>query len=186
MAAQPTASPPEPTPSTAITTGFLGCYFRFNARLSRFCLQVTVVGLNIILVAVLTQIFGRYVLNNSPAWTEILALVVVLYVACLAAAVDVRDGRHIGMGSLLNRAPEIVRYWAEIIVNLGMIAFGLAMTWGGAVLGYEMMKYINPGLPISRAWSYVPLPLGGLLIVLFAIEQIVARVMNIKVVQSWH
>jgi TRAP-type C4-dicarboxylate transport system permease small subunit len=186
MVAQATASLPARTPTTAITTGFLSYYFGFHAWLSRICLKLAVLGLNIILVAVLTQIFGRYVLNNSPAWTEILALVVVLYVACFAAAVGVRDGRHIGMESLLTRAPEAVRFWAEITVFIGMIAFGLAMAWGGTVLGYEMLNYLNPGLPISRSWSYLPLMLGGLLIVMFAVEGIVARVLHIEVIPSWH
>lgn len=186
MAAHPLASPPQRTPTTAITTGFLSYYFRFNARLSRICLQLAVAGLMVILVAVLTQVYGRYILNDSPTWTEILALVVVLYVTCFAAAVGVRDGRHIGMESLLNFAPAPVRLAAELSVYLGMIAFGCFMTYGGCVLSWAMMEYVNPGLPISQAWSYLPLALGGILIALFAIERIVARLLNLELVPSWH
>ncbi|PWC32700.1 hypothetical protein TSO352_18895 [Azospirillum sp. TSO35-2] len=167
-------------------TGALGAYFRFNARLSRLCLQLAVFGLMIILIAVLTQIYGRYILNDSPAWTEILALVMVLYVTCFAAAVGVRDGRHIGMESLLTFAPERVRYAAEIIVYLGMIVFAMFMAWGGSVLSWEMWEYVNPGLPISQGWSYLPLAIGGVLIIVFAIERIVARVLNLEVTPSWH
>jgi TRAP-type C4-dicarboxylate transport system permease small subunit len=186
MAAHPLASEPERIPTTAVTTSFLSYYFRFNAALSAICLKLSVFGLMIIVGAVLTQIFGRYVLNDSPTWTEILSLVVVLYVTCFAAAVGVRDGRHIGMESLLTFAPPAVRETAEIVVYLGMIAFGSAMCWGGAVLSVAMMDYLNPGLPISQGWSYLPLALGGLLIVLFAIERIVARLLNLEVVPSWH
>jgi TRAP-type C4-dicarboxylate transport system permease small subunit len=185
-AAQPPSSPTALTPTTAITTGFLAYYFGFHAWLSRICLQLSIVGLMVITAAVLVQIFGRYVLNDSPAWTEILSLVVVLYVACLAAAVGVRDGRHIGMESLLSFAPPLVRHATEVVVYLGMIVFGLAMSWGGTILADQMMEYVNPGLPISQGWSYVPLAFGGLLIVLFAVERIVARVLNLAVVPSWH
>ncbi len=186
MNTQPQAQPPPRTPTTAITTGVLSYYFRFHAVLSSVCLKLSVFGLLVIVAAVLIQIFGRYVLNDSPTWTEILSLVVVLYVACLAAAVGVRDGRHIGMELLLVYAPPSVRKAADIVVFLGMIAFGAAMCWGGSVLSIAMMDYINPGLPISQAWSYVPIALGGVLIVMFAIERIVARVMNLEVVPSWH
>ena len=198
MAAQPLTLPPAPTPTTAltptaaltpttaVTTGFLSYYFRFHARLSRICLQLSVFGLIVIVAAVLTQIFGRYVLNDSPAWTEIFSLVMVLYVACFAAAVGVRDGRHIGMESLLTYALPAVRRWVEIIVFIGMIVFGLAMSWGGSVLAVAMMDYVNPGLPISQGWSYVPLAVGGVLIALFAIEGIVANLLNLRVVPSWH
>ena len=55
------------------------------------------------------QVFGRYVLNNSPTWAESLALVLILYVTLLGAAVGVRDAGHIGMESLLVLVPERLR-----------------------------------------------------------------------------
>ncbi|AYD01575.1 TRAP transporter small permease [Neorhizobium sp. NCHU2750] len=181
-------SGPEPDNlrTTVNTPGALGLYFSVNAFLSRICLQVAVIGTLLIVAAVLYQIFGRYILNDSPAWTEIFALVVMLYTTCFAAAVGVRDGRHIGMDSLLNLAPPVFHLLADIIVYLGMIIFGLAMAWSGSELAVEMAPYINPGLPISQAWSYVPLAVGGLLIALFAVERIVAAVLHIKVIPSWH
>lgn len=189
MSAKTLTSPASPvllTRTTDLAPGPLSLYFQIHAWMSRICLQIAVLGLNVILLAVLIQIFGRYVLNDSPTWTEILALVVVLYVTCLAAAVGVRDGRHIGMESLLNYAPPPVRKAADILVSLGMIVFGVCMSYGGAVLAEAMMPYVNPGLPISQGWSYVPLAVGGLLIVLFSIERIVARLLNLEVVPSWH
>ena len=191
MAAHPPAPPldparPETIRTTVNTTGALGIYFAINAWISRICLQFAVIGTLLIVVAVLYQIFGRYVLNDSPAWTEIFALVVILYVTCFAAAVGVRDGRHIGMDSLLNLAPYPFRLGAEIIVYLGMIVFGLSMAYSGAELAVEMAPYINAGLPISQAWSYVPLAVGGLLIALFAVERIIAAILKIKVIPSWH
>ncbi len=186
MPGQTPALPASPKRTTDLPPGFLSLYFGFHAVVSRICLKIAVFGLNVILVAVLTQIFGRYVLNDSPTWTEILSLVVVLYVTCLAAAVGVRDGRHIGMESLLNYAPPAVHKWADILVCVGMIVFGASMAYGGTVLAEAMMSYVNPGLPISQGWSYVPLAVGGALIVLFSIERIVARLLDLEVVPSWH
>ena len=60
-----------------------------------------VAGLLVIVAIVFYQVFGRYVLNNTPTWAENLALVLVLYVTLLGAAVGVRDAGHIGMESLL-------------------------------------------------------------------------------------
>jgi TRAP-type transport system small permease protein len=179
-----------PPPGQGATTlnqkGWLGAYFAFHAAVSRLCLKLAVVGTLLITAAVLYQIFGRYVLNDSPAWTEIFALVLVLYVTCFAAAVGVRDDRHIGVESILMLAPKPVRKAGAIVVYLGMIAFGLCMAWGGWILSAEMWAYVNPGLPISQGWSYVPLALGGILIAMFAVERIVATVLNIKVIASWH
>jgi TRAP-type C4-dicarboxylate transport system permease small subunit len=181
-----TGNEPETVRTTVNTPGPLGIFFSINAWLSRICLIVAVIGTLLIVAAVLYQIFGRYVLNDSPAWTEIFALVLMLYTTCFAAAVGVRDGRHIGMDSLLNLAPPVFHLLAEVIVYLGMIAFGLAMAWSGGELAIEMAPYVNPGLPISQAWSYVPLVVGGFLIALFAVERIIAAALHIKVIPSWH
>ena len=55
------------------------------------------------------QVFGRYVLNDTPTWAESLTLVlVILYVALFGAAVGVRDAGHIGMESLLVLVSERV------------------------------------------------------------------------------
>ncbi len=156
MGAHPQVTPPPSEPTTPHSR-FLTSYFRFNGRLSKLCLQIAVAGLVVILASVLTQIFGRYVLNDSPTWTEIFALVLILYVTCLSAAVGVRDSRHIGMESLLIFLSEETRRKIEIFVFVTMIAFGLAMAWGGGELAYEVWDYLNPGLPISQGWSYVPL-----------------------------
>ena len=186
MSGQTLALPAALTPTNKLQPGFLSMYFGFHAFVARICLKAAVAGLMVILAAVLIQIFGRYVLNDSPTWTEILALVLILYVTCFAAAVGVRDGRHIGMESLLSFAPAPVRKAVEIIVYLGMIVFGSCMAYGGAILTDAMMSYVNPGLPISQGWSYLPLALGGGLIVMFSVERIVARLLNLEVVPSWH
>jgi TRAP-type C4-dicarboxylate transport system permease small subunit len=110
----------------------------------------------------------------------------VLYVTCFAAAVGVRDDRHIGVESILLLAPQSIRKAGAIVVYLGMVTFGLCMAWGGWILGAEVWPYVNPGLPISQGWSYVPLSLGGILIAMFAVERIVATMLNITVITSWH
>jgi TRAP-type transport system small permease protein len=179
-------APPAEGATTRNQRGWLGAYFVFHGILARLCLKLAAAGILLITLAVLYQIFGRYVLNDSPAWTEIFALVLVLWVTCFAAAVGVRDDRHIGVESILMLAPKSIRKVGMIVVYLGMIAFGLCMAWGGAILSVEMWAYVNPGLPISQAWSYVPLAVGGILIAMFAVERIVAMVLNIKVVASWH
>jgi TRAP-type transport system small permease protein len=178
--------PPTQGGTTQNQRGWLGAYFAFHASISRLCLKFAVAGIVLITLAVLYQIFGRYVLNDSPAWTEIFALVLVLYVTCFAAAVGVRDDRHIGVESILTLAPKPIRKAGMIVVYLGMITFGLCMAWGGSILSAEMWAYVNPGLPISQAWSYVPLAIGGILIAMFAVERIVATVLNITVIASWH
>ena len=70
---------------------------RLNAILARSAMYLAVFGLWTIVGLVSWQVFGRYVLNDTPTWAESLTLVVILYVALIGAAVGVRDAGHIGM-----------------------------------------------------------------------------------------
>jgi TRAP-type transport system small permease protein len=159
---------------------------RVNAVIARFAMYLVVVGLLVITVIVFYQVFGRYVLNNSPTWTENLALVLVLYVTLIAAAVGVRDAGHIGMESLLILAPEHIRDRIEVLIHVLVALFGAAMVYNGAVLGLSVMNYKIPNLNLPEGVRYIPLVISGLLIVSFSIEHIIALARGEEVEPAWH
>src|SRR5436190_12346775 len=106
------------------STGLLS---RINAVIARLGMYLSVSGLLVIVTIVFYQVFGRYVLNSSPTWTENLALVLILYVTLIGAAVGVRDAGHIGMESLLVLVPERIRNRIELLIHFLVMAFGVAM-----------------------------------------------------------
>jgi TRAP-type C4-dicarboxylate transport system permease small subunit len=145
-----------------------------------------VIGLMVIVACVLIQVFGRYVLNDTPTWAEALALVLVLWVTMFGAAVGVRDAGHIGMESLLVLVPEPVRLKLEIVIHVLSASFGAMMAWQGSILAESVMGYKIPTLGIPEGFNHLPVAIAGALIVLFSIEHIVAIVRHKEVVPSWH
>ena len=159
---------------------------RFNATVARYGMYAVVAGLLAIVGIVFYQVFGRYVLNSSPTWTENLALVLVLYVTLIAAAVGVRDAGHIGMESLLMLAPDRLRERIELLIH-GLVAlFGVAMAYNGAVLGLSVAHYKIANLGMSEGLRYLPLAISGVLIILFSVEHIIALLRDREVVPAWH
>ncbi len=159
---------------------------RFNAALAKFCMIVAVIGLNTIVVCVLVQVFGRYVLNDTPTWAEALALVLVLWVTMFGAAVGVRDAGHIGMESLLVWVSEEKRRWLEMLIHLLSGLFGAMMAWQGTVLAESVMGYKIPTLGIPEGFNHLPVAVAGVMIVLFSIEHIIALIKREDVVPSWY
>jgi len=159
---------------------------RFTAPLARWCMYAAVAGLSGIVLVVAIQVFGRYVLNDTPVWAESTALVLILYVTLLGAAVGVRDAGHIGMESLLVLVPERVRNRLEILIYALVGTFGAIMAWNGAILGASVAPYKIPTLGISEAFSQAPLVISGSLIVLFSIEHVVALFRGEEVKPAWH
>src|SRR3546814_20054516 len=75
--------------------------FRSYARLCRLLgnafLSVSALLLLIMSLTVGWQVWGRYVLNETPISAEPLSLIFMLYLCLLGAAVGVREGYHMGM-----------------------------------------------------------------------------------------
>ncbi len=159
---------------------------RFTAPLARGCMYFAVAGLAGIVGVVAIQVFGRYVLNDTPVWAESTALVLILYVTLLGAAVGVRDAGHIGMESLLVLVPERVRNRLEILIYALVGTFGATMAWNGAILAASVAPYKIPTLGISEAFNQAPLVISGALIVLFSIEHVVALFRGEEVKPAWH
>jgi len=159
---------------------------RFCAPLAKGLLIVAVVGLMAIVACVAFQVFGRYIMNDTPTWAEALALVLVIWVTMFGAAVGVRDAGHIGMESLLVLVPERVRNKVEIAIHVLVAAFGACMVYGGWVLGASVWAYKLPNINLSEGVRYVPLVISGALIILFCVEHVIANLKGEEVVPAWH
>lgn len=161
-------------------------YTLICARLAKFSLQIASFGLVAIIACVLYQVFGRYVLNDTPTWAEQLALLLVAYVTMLGTAVGVRDAGHIGLESFLVLAPDWLRKKLEILIHVLMIIFGISMGYYGLTLGLGQWGESLPTLGISDGFRYFPIFLCGVLMTLFSIEHIVAQINGTEVKPAWH
>ena len=161
-------------------------YTRFCAALARFCLKVGVGGLGLLIAAVLYQVVGRYVLNDTPTWAESGAVLLVLYVTMLGMAVGVRDAGHIGLESLLVLVPDAVRLKMELLIHVLVLGFGVVMAYNCAVLAQSVWDYKIPTLGLSEAFKYAPPAFAGVLIALFSLEHIIALVRGEEVEPAWH
>jgi TRAP-type C4-dicarboxylate transport system permease small subunit len=161
-------------------------YTTLCRRLARACMWLGIAGIVALICAVSWQVFGRYVLNNTPTWAESLALLLVLYVTMLGTAVGVRDAGHIGLESLLVLAPERIRLRMEYLIHALVLLFGAAMAWNCGYLAVSVWSYRLPTLWISEGWKYVPAAVAGVLIILFSIEHLIALAQGREVEPSWN
>jgi len=161
-------------------------FVAFNATVSRWCMYIAVAGLIGIVATVALQVFGRYVLNDTPTWAERPALVWFFSVPILAARVGGGDAGHIGLESLLILVPDDLRLKLEMMIHALVGTFGLIMAWNGAVLAESVMAYKIPTLGLPEGINHLPLVIAGILIALFSLEHIVALWRDEDVVPSWH
>jgi TRAP-type transport system small permease protein len=161
-------------------------YTKFCAALSRLSLGLAIVGLIAVILCVQWQVFGRYVMNDTPTWAEALALLLVLFVTALGLAVGVRDAGHIGLESMVALLPEVWRRRIELLIHALVGLFGGLMAYGGWVWASAKWTEKKPMLPVPDGIDYVPLVIAGVLIVLFSVEHIVANLQGKVVEPAWN
>ena len=165
---------------------FFRAFTLICAALSRLSLALAVSGLLVVVLCVQWQVFGRYVLNDTPTWAEALAMLVVLFVTAFGVAVGVRDSGHIGLESLLVLLPAAWRRRLELLIHALVALFGGLMVKGGLTWAQAKWTEKKPMLPVPDGIDYVPLIIAGVLIVLFSVEHIVAIVRGEEVKPVWN
>ncbi|HET9823453.1 MAG TPA: TRAP transporter small permease [Burkholderiaceae bacterium] len=161
-------------------------YTRLCAALSKLCLMLAVALLLAIVVSVQWQVFGRYVMNDTPTWAEALALLLVLFVTAFGLAVGVRDAGHIGLESMVALLPAHWRRRIELVIHALVGTFGGFMVYGGWIWAAAKWNEKKPMLPVPDGIDYVPLIIAGALIVLFSIEHVVANLQGKVVEPAWN
>ncbi len=118
------------------------------------------------------QVFARYVLNDSPSWTEPVTLLLLATAMSLGAASGVRERRHFGFFLLAEhlgpRAHRALDGFAAVVIA----AVGAVLAGWSAVLLADGWDVHLAGAPLPQSINYLPLMLGGALMVVFALDQL--------------
>jgi TRAP-type C4-dicarboxylate transport system permease small subunit len=157
-----------------------------NAHLSRWVMYLACLCLGGLLSVVVYGVVLRYVFNNAPPYVEQVALLLVICVAMFGASAGVRDAGHIGLDSLVATLPKKVQFWCQVAVHVMGIVFASALVAGGAEMAISTHGSTIPTLGLSEAFRYLPVVIAGVLIILFAIEHLLAQFSGNKVLSSWH
>ena len=161
-------------------------YTRFCAALSKLSLVLAVIGLIAVILCVQWQVFGRYVMNDTPTWAEALAMLLVLFVTAFGLAVGVRDAGHIGLESMVALLPDRWRHRIEIVIHALVGLFGALMAQGGWLWATAKWGEKKPMLPVPDGIDYVPLVIAGVLIVMFSVEHLIANLQGQVVEPAWN
>lgn len=132
------------------------------------------------------QVFARYVLNDSPAWAEQAALLLMIWYVFIAAAAGIREGFHIRIAVFADNLPKRLRRFVRVLAQLVVVAFGIAMVIYGIELTQETWRHVIPTLGIPRGFAYLPIALSGAMITGFSIEQLIAEIRTKEVAPQWN
>ena len=118
------------------------------------------------------QVFARYVLNDSPGWTEPLALLLMSFAVMFGAAVAVRRETHFAFQAFRDAAPGRLQWLMKSVSRLIAAAGGAGLMVLGGTLMVDDWPVVMAGAPLPAGLKFAGLCLGGALILLFALERL--------------
>lgn len=152
--------------SSALTGAF--------SALAKLTIAIAATSLCVLVLVLFWQVIGRYVFNDSPEWTEPVALVLMSVAALFGAAVAVRNETHFNFPTLVEGAPPPVRAALKALARLLSLAFGAALGFYGGFLMLDSWSVPMAGAPAPEGLSYIGVCLGGVLIAVFAFERLIS------------
>jgi len=109
-------------------------------------------------LAILAQVFFRYVLNAPISWAEEFAVLLFAWIIFLGAAYVQRTDSHLSIDSLRRIAGPRLALALDLL-RAGIIALSaIVIIWQGIALSLRTLPLLYPAMGVSRSLLYVSAP----------------------------
>ena len=148
-------------------------YRRSMEGLYLACIVISGAALVVITLIIPLGVFMRYVMNNPLQWPEPASVIMMVLFSFVGGAAVYRANVQIAVQALVDAVPPQVQFWMKWGVHACMLVIAGFMLGYGVhlcqlVWGNSMAEF--PGLSVGIV--YMPIPIGGLLTLLFIVEKI--------------
>lgn len=148
---------------------------RIRSIIDRILEYILIIFMSILVIDVLWQVASRYVLGSPSSYTDEMASYLLIWVGLLGAAYVCGKREHLAIDILVQRAKgktQQVLYFLIYTVTT-LFAF-FVMTVGGIWLVYTrfLLEVTSASLEMNMGYVYLVLPLSGVLIIYYSIDNI--------------
>jgi TRAP-type C4-dicarboxylate transport system permease small subunit len=148
-------------------------YRRSMQRLYLACIVLSGVGMVAITLMIPAGVFMRYVMNDPLQWPEPASVIMMVYFSFIGGAAIYRANQQIAVEALMRAVNPPIRAAMQWGVHACMLLIAAFMVVYGAQLCYVTRGNTIAEFPwLSTGVAYLPIPIGGLLTLLFIIEKI--------------
>ena len=146
----------------------------FRKRIDRLLETLLVVLMGAMVLNVLWQVFTRFVISSPSSYTEEIARYLLIWVGLLGAAYATGQGSHLAVDILPTRLKGRARFRLQLLLKALVASFAFAvLVVGGAQLVRLTLSLgqTSAALHIPLGYVYLVLPVSGLIIVFFVLDQ---------------
>jgi TRAP-type C4-dicarboxylate transport system permease small subunit len=137
------------------------------------CVIIGCTALALISAIIPWAVFTRYVLNSAASWPEPMAVLLTIVLTFIGAAAGYRLNLHMNVAFFADMLPARLRGLLDLAVQLLMALVAIFMiVWGGRLVEVTWHSSIADFPNLSVGVTYLPIPIGGVCLLLFIVERI--------------
>jgi TRAP-type C4-dicarboxylate transport system permease small subunit len=137
---------------------------------------ITVGGIALVLISAVIPwaVYTRYVLNRAASWPEPMAVLLMIVLTFFGAAACYRAGLHMRVSFFVSLLPQRLQQAIALFVEALMALIALFMiVWGIKLVAATWQNSIADFPSLSVGVTYLPIPVGGAILLLFIFERLV-------------
>ena len=148
-------------------------YRRAMDKLYLVCVLLAGTAMVLISAIVPYGVFTRYVLNSAASWPEPASILLSIVLTFFGAAACYRLGLHMRVSYLRDQFPRWLARICDLLAEALMLLVGVFMAVYGASLCETTWNQSIAEFPLlSVGVTYLPIPLGGVCLMLFVAEHV--------------
>jgi TRAP-type transport system small permease protein len=129
--------------------------------------------LALLILFMVAAVFSRYVFNIGLTWSDELSRLLFAWVVLLGFAIAVRHRTNVAVDWLVMMLPRRQRHAMGLLQDAVGLAFSVLFTWEAWVTVRFSLIQRMPALDITIAWMYGSALVGGVLMVIYGIANLV-------------
>jgi TRAP-type C4-dicarboxylate transport system permease small subunit len=138
-------------------------------------LCVAIAGLSLVLISAIIPwaVFTRYVLNRAASWPEPAAVLLTIALTFFGGAACYRSAQHMRISFFVGLLPKRLQRVIDTVAELVTAALaGFMALWGARLVEATWFNTISDFPSLSVGVTYLPIPIGGVILFLFVIERL--------------
>ena len=148
-------------------------YRRAMDALYLACVAVAGTALVLISAVVPWGVFTRFVLNSASSWTEVTAVLLTIVLTFFGAAAWYRVSAHMSVTVFVRMLPKLPQWLARLAAEAFVALLGFFMViWGTRLVEATWENTIDAFPALSVGVTYLPIPIGGVVTLLFVFERV--------------
>lgn len=137
------------------------------------CIGIAGVVMLVMTIIIPYGVFMRYVVNSPSSWPEPAGILLMVVFSFLGGAAAYRAKAHIAVSTFLNMLGDKSRARTELVAEIGMAIIAIFMIkWGVLLVKATWYNTIAEFPNLSAGVTYIPIPIAGVVTLLFVIERL--------------